>query len=94
MRRVNIVVTCDCCGSELTEDDEGSSTVRFIARGEERELDLCDDCLYGTFLQEARPVTNRRKRKPIKEEFECDVCHKTFETQRGLRQHATKKHRD
>jgi ribosome-binding protein aMBF1 (putative translation factor) len=63
MRSISIVVTCDACGDEIEEEVEGASAIRFTVRGDEREMDLCDECLGGTFLQEARPVTNRKKRE-------------------------------
>lgn len=86
MRRVSIIVICDACDEEIEEETEGNSAIRFTVRGEERELDLCDECIGGTFLQEARPVTNRRKRKKT-DQFACDQCDKTFGTQRGLSRH-------
>lgn len=93
MRRVSIVVRCDVCTEDIEEEEEGASVVRFIARGVEKEMDICDGCLYGTFLQEARPVTNRRKRKKTKDDqFPCDACEKTFGTQRGLTRHQTMSH--
>jgi hypothetical protein len=91
MRRVSIVVMCDACQEDIEEESEGDSVVRIIARGEEKELDLCNECLYGTFLQEARPVTNRKKRKKTKE-FSCDECDKAFATERGLNHHRTRMH--
>lgn len=91
MRRVSIMVACDACQSEITEEEDGASTVRFTARGQEREIDLCDDCLYGTFLQEARSVTNRKNRA---KEFTCDFCGKSFTTQRGLSHHKTRQAHD
>lgn len=94
MRRVSIVVTCDACEERIEEETEGASAVRFTVRGEEREMDLCDECLGGTFLQESRPVTNRKKRKAKTKdgEFACDECSKTFGTQRGLTRHKTASH--
>lgn len=89
MRRVSILVTCDSCEEEIQEETEGASAVIFTVRGEQREMDICDQCLGGTFLQEARPVTNRKKRK---KEFTCDECSKTFGTQRGLSHHQTRMH--
>jgi len=93
VRRVSIVVTCDVCQEDIEEDTEGSSAVRFTARGEERELDVCDECLGGSFLQEARPVNNRKKRKKAEDKpFACDACDKAFGTERGLNHHKTKMH--
>ena len=96
MRRVSIVVTCDCCRDEIEEETEGDSTVRFTVRGEEREMEMCGECVGGSFLQEARPENNRKKRKKAKDtspdEFECDDCDKTFGTQRGLNHHRTRMH--
>lgn len=91
MRRVSIVVSCDCCQSEIEEENEGDSVIRFTVRGEEREMDICGECLGGSFLQEARPVMNRKKRKQAKD-FACDECDKAFATQRGLSHHKTKMH--
>lgn len=88
MRRVTIVVTCDACEEEIAEEVEGSSAVRFTMRGEEKEMDLCDECIGG-ILQEARPVVNRRKRKPQEKPFAC-FCGKAFTTDRGLRSHKTR----
>jgi hypothetical protein len=93
VRRVSIVVTCDACDVEIQEETEGDSAVRFTVRGEEREMDLCGDCLHGTFLQEARPVTNRKKRKKASDEFACH-CGKTFGTARGLSAHQTRQAHD
>jgi hypothetical protein len=92
MRRVSIMVICDACSEEIEEETEGDSVVRLIARGTEREMDLCDDCLHGSFLQEARPVTNRKKRKKSEDKFACDACDKTFGTARGLSRHQTAMH--
>lgn len=91
MRRVSIVVTCDACQEEIEEETEGASVIRFNVRGEEREMDLCNECLGGTFLQEARPASNRKKRKAAKD-FACDDCDKAFGTMRGLNHHRTKMH--
>jgi len=93
MRRVSIVVMCDACQEDIEEESEGDSVVRIIARGEEKEMDLCNECLYGTFLQEARPVTNRKKRKKATDKpFPCGVCEKSFATQRGAAHHVTRMH--
>lgn len=88
MRRVSIVVTCDSCMEEIEEETEGSAAVRFTVRGEERELDLCDLCLSGTFLQESRSVNNRKKKA---KDFTCP-CGRAFATQRGLSRHQTAAH--
>jgi hypothetical protein len=92
MRSISIVVTCDACGDEIEEEVEGASAIRFTVRGDEREMDLCDECLGGTFLQEARPVTNRKKREVKVKPYFCDQCDKTFGTQRGLSHHMTRMH--
>lgn len=93
MRRVVIVVTCDCCQDEIEEETEGASAIQFTVRGEEREMDICGECLGGSFLQEARPVKNRRKRKKADEKtLACDDCGKSFSTQRGLSRHQTVTH--
>jgi len=93
VRRVSITITCDACEEEIEEESEGSSAIMFTVRGEQRELDLCDDCLGQTFLQEARPVSNRKKRKKANgDEFPCDACDKTFGTARGLARHRTIAH--
>lgn len=85
MRRVSIVVTCDMCSDEIDEEAEGASAVTFTVRGETREMDLCDECIGGSFLQEARPVTNRKKRG----EHVCH-CGKSYKTERGLSAHQTR----
>jgi len=95
VRRVSIIVTCDCCQAEIAEETEGSSAMTFTVRGEQREMDICDDCLGGTFLQEARPVNNRKKRKEKGKGgivIPCDDCDKTFGTVRGLNHHRTRMH--
>jgi len=93
VRRVSILVTCDACQIEIEEENEGDSVVRLTVQGEEREMDLCGACLGGTFLQEARPVSNRKKRDKTKtDEFACDDCEKTFGTKRGLNHHRTRMH--
>ena len=91
VRSINIVVTCDVCNEVIEEENEGDSAVQFTARGVKKEMDICDDDLYGTFLQEARPTSNRQKRKK-QTEFTCGACGKSFETQRGMNQHKTKTH--
>jgi len=91
VRRVSIIVSCDVCQEEIDEEVEGASTMSFTVRGEQRELDICDGCVGGSFLQEARPVNNRKKRKQAKD-FACDDCDKAFSTQRGLSHHRTKMH--
>lgn len=90
MRSISIVVTCDACHDEVLEEVDGSSIVQFTARGVQSEMDLCDDCLYGTFLQEGRPSGNRKKRGVG--EFDCPGCGKAFKTQRGLSHHQTRMH--
>jgi len=93
VRSVSILISCDACQEDIKEDVEGASAVVFTVRGEEREMDLCDDCIGGTFLQEARPVTNRKKRKKTEPKpFACDGCDKSFGTARGLNHHKTKMH--
>lgn len=87
MRRVSIIVTCDACEEEIDEETEGSNTLSITVRGEERVLDLCEDCIHGTLWQTARPVTDRKKRKkPADDEFACH-CGKSFATLRGLNFH-------
>jgi hypothetical protein len=92
VRRVSIVVTCDACGEGIQEETEGASTHTITGPdGATYELELCGECRWGTFLQEARPVTNRKKRK-AKGEFMCDLCPKTFATERGRNAHQTRMH--
>lgn len=86
MREVIIRVVCDACDEKVAEEVEGSSAITFTVRGEQRVLDLCDECLGGTFLQKARPV-----KKSKKKEFVCE-CGKAFGTQRGLTRHQTATH--
>lgn len=90
MRQVIVMVTCDLCKDKITEETEGANAIRLSMRGEEREMDVCDECLTGSFLQEARPVTNRKKRKAKK--FPCDSCDSSFDTERGLNHHKTRMH--
>jgi len=90
VRRVTIVISCDACEEDIREETEGDSRVSFTVRGEERELDLCDDCLGGTFLQEARPVRKQRGKIQTDEFYGCDFCGKTFGTARGLSMHQTR----
>jgi len=90
MRRVNIVVICDSCEDEVEEENEGDSRISFIVRGEKREMDICDECLGGTFLQEARPAPKAKKDEAG--EFSCVDCGKPFPTQRGMNQHRTRMH--
>jgi len=94
VRRVSIVVICDACGEEVEEENEGDSVLRFTVCGEEREMDICGECLGGTFLQEARPVNNRKKRKAEVKGLmiPCDDCDKSFGTVRGLNHHRTRMH--
>lgn len=85
MREVVIRVHCDVCREEFVEDYEGQNTVVFTVQGDVREIDMCDDCIRGSFLQESRPHT------PDKE-FDCPDCDKSFGTQRGLSHHQTRQH--
>lgn len=94
MRAVSIIVFCDACEQEIEEEAEGASTVLFTVRGEQREMELCDACIGGTFLQEARSVTNRTKRKSKDEKpFSC-WCGKSFGTVRGLSAHQARQAHD
>ena len=85
MREVIIRVVCDACDEEVAEEVEGSSAITFTVRGEQRVLDLCDECLSGTFLQEARPVKKSKKKGG---EFACAKCGKKYarETNRDKHQ--------
>jgi hypothetical protein len=85
MREVVIVVHCDVCRNSFEEDYEGQNTMVFTFQGEIREIDMCGECVSGSFLQEARPHT------PDKE-FDCPDCDKSFGTQRGLSHHQTRQH--
>ncbi len=89
MREVVIRVHCDVCRTGFDESVEGSNTVTLTVYGNQRELDMCDECIGGSFLQEARPVTG----KPDKP-FPCPFpsCGKKFDTQRGLSAHDTRAH--
>jgi hypothetical protein len=88
MREVVIRVHCDVCRTGFDEQTEGSNTVTFTVYGNPRELDMCDECIGGSFLQEARPVTG----KPDKP-FGCH-CGKRFDSQRGLSAHQTRQAHD
>jgi hypothetical protein len=77
---------CDACGEEVEEENEGDSVLRFTVRGEEREMDICGECLGGTFLQEARPVNNRRRRKKATG-FSCEKCGKDYVRERNRDKH-------
>lgn len=87
MREVIIAIRCDVCRDSFTETSEGSNSVRFIVYGQEREMDMCDPCIGGSFLQEARSVTGK-KGTP----FACTFCSKRFDSQRGLSAHQTRAH--
>lgn len=89
MREVVISVVCDACGQGFYETTEGYNSVVLTVRGERREIDLCDDCIHGSFLQEARPV-NTTVRK-TKGKFPCG-CGKSFDTERGRAAHSTRAH--
>jgi hypothetical protein len=82
-----VVVMCDVCQGDIYEKQEGTSVVTFTARGQTQELDICDECLHGSFLQEARPVA---KQKKVVGEFDCPGCGKSFKTPGGLTRHRTK----
>jgi hypothetical protein len=95
MREVILVVYCDVCDKGIQEETEGSNGVSFTVRGEQRELDMCNDCLGGSFLQEARPVVNRKTQKRDKEKgYLCgaDDCTMSFTTHRGMKMHHTLMH--
>lgn len=89
MRSVSIRITCDCCEEAIEEETEGSSSVTITVRGVEREMDICDTCLHGTFLQEARAVAKTKKTKDLS----C-YCGKSFTTERGLKAHQTRQAHD
>lgn len=87
MREVLIHVHCDACAIEFVEDYEGQNTVTFNVLETVKEMDLCDDCLFGSFLQEARPVVPPN-------DFHCEECEKSYGTQRGLSHHITRTHKE
>lgn len=91
MREVVINIHCDVCGTQFVETDEGSNSVGLVIYGEQREMDVCDECIHGSFLQEARPVSKRRK-KTEASDFPCGVCEKRFLTQGGATRHMTMTH--
>lgn len=86
MREVIIAVHCDVCRNSFREEVEGSNTVKFTVYGDQRELDMCDECIGGSFLQEARPVKTKTE-KP----FVCE-CGKAYTSQRGLSKHKSGAH--
>lgn len=87
MREVIIQVECDVCRSLLEEPSEGHNLVHITFQGRELEMDMCDECVHGSFLQEARPVSKKTSKT-----FLCAVCDKSFATQVGLKRHAAQKH--
>lgn len=87
MRRVEIIVTCDVCRGDIDEETEGSNKMQIIVGSETREMDICSVCLYGSFLQEARPVVKTKKK-----DVPCPDCDKMFATPRGLSRHRTMAH--
>lgn len=86
MREVVIMVSCDACQQQFAETDEGSNLVSLTVYGTAREMDLCDECINGSFIQEARVA---KKAKP-------HVCHcgKAFSTPRGLTGHQKRQGHD
>lgn len=89
MREVVIAIHCDVCNEAFAEKTEGSNRVLFTVYGEQREMDICDADINGTFLQEARPVKTRKIRK------KDQVCHcgRAYTTLRGLSAHQTRAHK-
>jgi hypothetical protein len=85
MREVIIAVRCDVCRESIEEQYEGANTVTFTVYGEERALEMCPDCIGGSFLQEARPVQKAK-------EFTCADCGKAYTSQRGLSKHRSGAH--
>lgn len=90
VRRVEIIVTCDVCRGDIDEETEGSNKMQIIVGNETREMDICPVCLYGSFLQEARPVTKRKSKGD--KNVPCEHCSKSFATERGLKRHLTMIH--
>jgi hypothetical protein len=93
MRSVVIIITCDVCDEGIKEDVEGDNSIRLIVRGEHQEIDVCNECMGGSFLQEARPVKSRGKPKKSNGTFPCDACDMTFSTNRGLKMHQSLTHK-
>lgn len=97
MREVIVHVTCDACREDIEEESDGDHCVVLTVGGQQREIDLCGNCLYGSFLQEARPVAKTKSKKKTEDvecRFPCDRCDKSFNTQRGLSRHQTVTHEE
>lgn len=87
MKELIIYATCDVCGgSELGEEAEQITTVEFIINGMHSELEMCIECINGSFFQEARPIKRKRKAeaKAKATQYKCNSCDQTYSTHRGV----------
>lgn len=91
VREVVISVHCDLCNQQFYETTEGSNSVGLTVYGEAKEMDVCDPCIHGSFLQEARHVDGRRGK--AKTPHACH-CGKSFASPRGLSAHQTRQAHD
>ena len=88
MREVIIVIRCDVCREELTE--ESVLEIKAQTPLGSYEADMCHDCTES-WVSEMRAVTPKRK-SPKKGAFACDLCDKTFSTEAGRNRHSGQTH--
>ena len=74
-----VIIKCDLCGKDLSEDEV--TTAEVIMRGRTGQLDFCGEC--------AEPLVEKLS---LNGSFECPDCHKVFGKERGLKAHRARMH--
>lgn len=91
MRELLLLINCDECKAELTEE---SAVLLRLSTPEEGdfEADLCRTC-YVEMVSRYRPAPAKKQRKPSAEDqVPCPHCDRKFGSQRGLTKHIQAAH--
>lgn len=88
MRRVEVVVLCDNCKSNCTEEE--AVNLVYTEEGVEHEVDLCDQC-FDPSLGRVLVKTSSTHEENL---WQCKHCDRTFARKGGLNNHITRKHKE